>query len=830
MLIRKFTYRTIAWLLFAGTALAGCMRDDVDSGRDKSTLDPDFTLSLDFSLDSYGGSGTRAGHITRVNFHPEDVDLDRWESYIDLYGEHRDPKGNPYAFYILMFDTDNNFLYNPSTNPDLFYITNLGMNATGSESRWRVIFQVPEEVRNYIKVNDFKIAVFANWPTAPVENEHTGESRDPMPAEFLSDKMGDGTVSIHRLDHCVYDYTYGGEYFDVYNILTDSPEKAGGNMGPFTDWILSYYDNEDAAVEFIRGKCPDNLGYTRDDYEEIFKSKKEDQDDHSVTEGDVIDNPRIFHRNFDIEFTTDKRVFTYENVWRLWNFGGEANRGKTIGGKLMYDASASYENWWVERNEERLQLAKQKASENFTYATTNETVEAGALEFINTSGSVTFGTDAEGRGYIQLPAGSVDLTVSDNYTGIIRNQKNCLHFKALADAIVIIKTDDISKINIETSVYHFYMPGNDTEPDADTWFLDVPNDATDVYIFSKNGDGKIYEIETIQKKYLYDSDRRTLLPSMHQLIPMYGIQEFSAVGDYWIPGNIFDLSHENGFNRPGYPYKPIYLLRSVAKVELLISKEFERDFYDKTQNEGIEYRPRLIMRSMNREARCMPLDTSTPTELIWADVDQEILDIRAHGPFYEKDVDDVNLFRDKLAWYFQTWVDLWGWDWNQTSPAVQYVPVISSIRPPHVYNAKINRADYVRFIKISEDDEFDRYVFYMPEKAIDDPNLAGNLSEAPKVPHVEVRLRGESVSNLDDDEHNRIYFMDYATAGANAPTGNYSNYEKSRENLMNHWPIMRNHVYRFRVFPNGDQAQDIRVTLTVAGAASREVSDIPPFE
>ena len=140
---------------------------------------------------------------------------------------------------------------------------------------------------------------------------------------------------------------------------------------------------------------------------------------------------------------------------------------------------------------------------------------------------------------------------------------------------------------------------------------------------------------------------------------------------------------------------------------------------------------------------------------------------------------------------------------------------------PHIINPRIERSDFVEFEPVGEAKGiYNRYVLYVPEKFVDDPNSDGKVKENPKVCHIEFR-RGDMDAdtpkdpylNVDDNYCYRIYFT----------KGGYNNesnlipkfeadkpgtkdkqtwenmYEQNVDNLKKHWPIVRNHVYSFVV-------------------------------
>lgn len=888
----------IAALLFSAGVLHGCVRDDVDSpgGGEYPQIEPDdYALGFDFMLDvlpSADGTTRAVGtNITRANFHPTNDDPDYWECYIDFNHEHKSVRGDEYSFHLLIFDEENHFLYNATapaqTNREWYYIIPLGMNDNGELLRWRVVFNVPSQVREYIKAHPFKLAIMANWPTRL--EAKGGGMEDVMPAEFQTRKpwggdeynpeKGGTPLSIRKIAHSIWDSFYDNEdKREYYDFLFNDDEF--GKMDPYTDWALLYHDTEDAAENFIRGFGVDAIEYNRREHGEMIRKISNKYHDY-------VPNPQTFRRDFAEEDFPDQRVFVYEYLWRLWNFGGFANAnvdevtddgngnvinckpepepvdlgigfsGKTDPSNLNYmyygksygdDKTFDYVYRWSYLNEQRFQKIsgnltstdfrdRWAAGENpsvslpsgtaFATGTTDRfdatgldsvydfvdetSTEKGALVYTG-SKPAQFKCDADGHIYLELPKGSA----SDNY----------LELQAFTASTLYIKAKNMKSLDIDSKSYEFsFTRSNSDEPGENAWALEIPNMASPVKIFSKSDSEplQIYEIEVVHKRYLYLSDRRTLLPTSHQLVPMYGLQQYDPLGEYWVPGEVFDLSHRNGLNKPGYFHKPLYLLRSVAKVELLISKQFQADF--ESAHPGEEYRPRILMRSMNRQARCMPLDVTSPTEEVWAGVDRELLNIQQNGPFFDHPKytkGDVQSFQSVLGWFYSLWETVWGWDWRNKS-----LDIDRTYESPRVFNAKIQRSDFLRFIQLQDQGNYSRYVFYMPEKMIDDPTNAGELESTPKVPHMELRLKGESVLNLDDDDNDRLYFMDYATTGGPGNVTNWNAYEKNRENLSKHWPVIRNHVYRFTIEKSGKDG--IKVQSMVANSAGRSV-DIPAFD
>lgn len=293
-------------------------------------------------------------------------------------------------------------------------------------------------------------------------------------------------------------------------------------------------------------------------------------------------------------------------------------------------------------------------------------------------------------------------------------------------------------------------------------------------------------------------------PTEKQPIPMYGIQKFGALKDVWKEGTVFDLSN---FDRmtPSYKYSDICLLRSVAKVELLIPASMGPK--------------EVFLRNANRSARCEPVDVTTNTKDIWFDTDanaskhdskcewSELVKMQ-RTPFYDPK-GSLESYPKALAWYYGRWshvAEKLGADVDTDTDA----DTDADPGYPHILNPMIDRSDFTRFLETEEEAQYKRYVLYVPEKFVDDPETAGDPTSDPKVCHIEFRVSGDPVEDLDDDNCYRIYFVkdgmtevvkkiDF-TKDESGIVKNWENvYEKNPDNLKEHWPIMRNHWYKFVV-------------------------------
>ncbi|MCH5242424.1 MAG: hypothetical protein J1F67_08360 [Muribaculaceae bacterium] len=429
----------------------------------------------------------------------------------------------------------------------------------------------------------------------------------------------------------------------------------------------------------------------------------------------------------------------------------------------------------------------------------------------------------------------------------------------------------------------FDINGTDNTSDS---FRDISlgGDSEDMYIWSPTGNAIIYGIEYIRGKYLYDTDRIGVFPNDEQGIPMYGVQQFEPIPD-WEYGTTYNL-HAN-----------ISLIRALAKVILYIPS-FNNQ------------RPKHVyMRCMNRTAHCEPMDVETNTSDLWDESDHNVLsksanaancewfNIQKYGPglvdYADKDevknTSQLDSYKKFLSWFYGSWKNTtwkfdgdknpetgdWqrtnkenaGWDFKHVSTSDVLTVVEDrgsgshsvnmkigerADKYPHLFNPHINRSDFCSFIYVGKtSDGLNKYVLYLPDKYIDDPNYPGIFSCTPKVPHIEIRydsnFKEEATSkdgtstaatvynhpefNLDDNECRRIYFTNYGySTGTSSNSGffqteantairdismqSFDEYERKSSNLAKHWPIMRNHIYEFYVSTSGPETPEISVMVT----------------
>lgn len=387
---------------------------------------------------------------------------------------------------------------------------------------------------------------------------------------------------------------------------------------------------------------------------------------------------------------------------------------------------------------------------------------------------------------------------------------------------------------------------------------------------------EIFGVEYIESRHLYDVDRRAILPSKDYPIPMYGVQDFDPIGEYWEPGLLFNLSQFNNAQKTGYNYRRISLLRSISRVEVKLLKSA---FPQKPAH--------VYLRSMNRSARITPVDFFTPTDIIWngfnsssandvkrlqnyidagnlneqliiestPGVVQEEKNIMQYGPIYigsnknagQSSAQKLTEYRKTTAWPFGIWEHQWDWDWNRGNGFVEDFETykVGDIRAhtgqqvpeyPRILHTRISRSDYSHFAEVdNSNSEYWHYIIYIPEKNITDADNPGDIADRPKIIHVEIRFNGgpiiydengridhshdedNIVDNFDDKRAYRLYF----TQGGRANLGSFNfqgrdswdAYEYDWDIVRQHWPIIRNHVYTFTVNAAPDHVGSVDFTV-----------------
>lgn len=663
----------------------------------------------------------------------------RAEGHFDTYGEalenQIDIEGKNHDFRILLFDKNDKYLFDiGQIKYDIEPIDDNGAK------RWRVLIPssaLTDETLKKIEVEGFKIAVLANWPTK----------------YQLKFEEGD---DLYKLSH----YYEDGEYANsAYSHLPAS----GNLMGAYMEWVKNTYLKQADAREVIRN------------------------------------TERDYAYQIDRKVYSDFYKYTYKHIWRVWNFGNE---------ELLDDitTNGNFINFWAGKiDKEELQKISSTGLSNY-----------GAI-YDDVADGLTFTTDDgnmfnDANNSITIKQG---LTSNEHSNGA-DIEKSYFSFDAYAAGTLVVwarsNSDNPTYIGVQQGDYNSEEDRIDNRnaltgdkkvgdmPSAGTYkhefSVSVTGTNTDgnsykgkpvnVKVYAIDGDVDILQIEYIEDDYLYNTDREGYLPSKERLIPMYGIQEFGPIGKFLVPDKVFNLSENT--NEDGYDHKKIYLLRSVAKVELLIPSSFPKLTH-------------AYMRCSNRSSRCEPVDVSKPTDESWDDIDTEIDNIREYGPFYKSETNNTENYRKRLAWFYTAWTT-WKnpWQWNTKEGQTFTVPS-TDYEYPHIFNSRISRSDYIQFKPAEQTKEgYDRYVLYVPEKNIEDPNSKGSLNSTPKVPHIELRFEGNGDTNLDDNDCWRMYFRDKQPQVAQ---DKYDDFEKDVNNLKTLYPIVRNHIYRFTINSSG---------------------------
>lgn len=788
---------------------------------------------------------------------------------------------------------------------------------------------------NYIG-NGFKIVVLANTPRTvegfrnydPFTDDPIMEDIGYVSTEDLHINFGD---DLSELSQCIYDNVYGdrnsrdlktGRLRNVTfkHLQYDDPSNLeefslGGRMGIYSVWVNNYFYNFHEVNNFLRDpstpsgvEMSDGVGMTvKFTYDAGF-----DGDTFKYT-------PYSYYRCFDTTYK-DRNSYTFENVWRVWNFSAGAKTGGVYSDNAgeeedtygYHTSNADVAEYWRMRDTYSV-IPKLKAKQtdvdglSINYGTTDKPIATfdeanGRIRLATTvSSSDAIPTDTDlgeaikltvyGEGTLRIKATKASATGNGRLmvTGKTNGQRAKEPLKHIDEHGV--ETDETYFDPGATLADNMYHP----EDGGYGWdYIIEPNSQSsiDIYIHAKNGSIDIYEIEFVRDRHLYDTGRRARMPSLEYPIPMYGCQEFDPIGQYvenmlkYTDNGIFNSSdHSANIAKADenhqYKYKRVYLLRSLAKVELYFKKSV---FKDHMPNH-------IYMRTFNRSARMEPKDVLTPTDVIWfgsqymddnaaiiqpgyrgpADyytsryaptifqgIDVENQNIHEFGAMRQqkdlgngtkRDYDENNIedylpdYYDKTAWYFGCWQE-WrskrkpnGWDWNEgeqlldKDKKVEYtIPKINpdrfgkGLNYPRVFNSRVDRSDFCRMMYVGEKNGYYKYIIYVPEKNLDDADSKGVMSKDAKVAHIEMRFdKMNEGTNMDDERIYRIYFADYKNTDINEITRDlWDNYEKKNTNgfLDNYlYPIIRNHVYQFYV--NSINGNMLGVDSSVSGPENR---------
>lgn len=886
----------LATSLLVGGMLAGCVDDNLykEVAGTESIYDIDddeFAMGVTISLNHLTGKGSRA--ISFMN----SGELKDIEEYV-----------NTDNLYVLFFNLEGTFLFQinkPVAIP-------IGQSALGNDNQWFIKIPVKDINPNlikYIEDNPFKIAVLANWTFDSDINlgENLGgwdefRFNEPVDAEGnlvydeITGKLKGDHISL--LSHAELDMVY--ENLDVkgYDHLAYRTET-GPHMGPYTEWVANYHRNIPQAATDIRN----NYDVAKNQYTNPGTMYENGDNNHFKTVYKHLWHLWSFGGTDESHYefiAGDSQKTAWLNLNEASKEGFVAQflemTSDPIGPSSYYEKHGEFLRWQMP-NYQDLEMTYGVVP---SFKEVNRGTEEEPVMDIDIDGVI-----------LKYP----NISVNDNADGNPLNLKTYsredfyyqrmphpyIHFKAYADGYLRINYEAFGGAKLYVHIGNNNTPENNASGyqrdnkknrsectiGDDGQFGDIPFDPKDVYIYMvadmegstfssqdmmafAEGEEqpsldpkpaiKIYGIEYIESRHLYDVDRRGILPTKEYPIPMYGIQDFDAIGEYWEPGVLFNLSQFNNGQRDDYNYRHISLLRSLAKVEVKLLKSA---FKKKPSH--------VYLRSMNRSARITPVDFITPTDIIWngfnpgsvSDVKRlqnyinegnltqqhiientpghkgEVDNIMQYGPIYigtngnqgQSDKDKLQEYRKTTAWPFGIWEKQWNWNWSRETEYVDWFDTyqVGQTRAhtgqrvpeyPRILHTRISRSDYARFTEVETNDGYWHYIIYVPEKNITDADNPGDIADRPKIVHVELRFNDglpvmdedgnpstedpeNQVDNFDDNGAYRLYF----TPGGRASLGKFEfngreswdAYEYDLDIVKQHWPILRNHEYIFEV-------------------------------
>ena len=713
----------------------------------------------------------------------EIASFEKYEDYID-----------PNNIYILFYYADENdpntydtLIQAFSTKDERDNLTFIPIESSTDKTTKEWYIRIPVEdfdgdFATAIRTKDFKIAVLANWSWENVD----------ISDGFYNFEKDSHIKLLHHITALnkepYYDHDENkeeeGDRTNLYGFLYDNYR---GAMGDFQDWVINGFRNKDIALSHIE-----------DNY-----SPGEDLDINGITYRDLrflYNFAEISKENSGYDFS-DKSIKKWLSNNKLGDLGDITKKAGPLSFSV-YKGDEDTKKAYVTKSDSYVAgvvLPVGKYEVSYTGSGENKTT--------NYIAENVFKLNLQASGKLRITWGSLDAS----------NAKLTIDHRNNIDDTTVKDSNSAETSDKKTSTFDYGI-------DSATEY---------VYIYCSQGTAVIYEIDYVEDDHLYQSNRlgkKLGMGTNEVLIPMYGIQKFGKLNDVWKEGSVFGLSNFNKIT-PSYDTKKISMLRSVAKVELKLPMSADESPYH-----------HVFLRVLNRTGRSEPVDVSTPTDEIWKDhiasttgdhsKECEWFTLRNfaenNGLFYK----NAKPYREMLAWYYGNWADA-----NGKLGEIQ--KAINS-ESPHIMNPMINRSDYAQFIYTGDDGMYRRYVLYVPEKFIDDPNNISQktqnnkkvdrdyAAENPKVCHIEFRVKNDNFLNLDDNNHYRIYFIEggYNTELNNKYIPKFTEtkdgstnqtwenmYEQEIDNLKKHWPILRNHVYSFTV--TDDNSRVLVVNLKV---------------
>lgn len=310
-------------------------------------------------------------------------------------------------------------------------------------------------------------------------------------------------------------------------------------------------------------------------------------------------------------------------------------------------------------------------------------------------------------------------------------------------------------------------------------------------------------------------------PSKEQGIPMYGIQKFNPL-ENWLKGTPINISDRQTGDDGTYVRKSVHLLRSLAKVELIIPKSLGEVKYI-VEKDG-DHSNTTMLRYSNVFGRCEPMDVATPTEEIWASNHQdngdmtsrcEFWNIYKYGPIINKETMTASpsTFHERMAWFYGVWKE-WGWFDNENKNIPDtYFKRSDGMPSPRIYNTYIQRNNYAFLSDVLLDDNIENgeyhFVIYTGERNINDPSNFNKLEgKSAEFAFFELFLKPKGASGFNQ------YIIPLARHSSTQPNGFFNDNFKTPTAVVEahkndmatrtsqndwNWPLVRNHVYTFRV-------------------------------
>lgn len=816
----KLTGMWVLSVLLMG--MVACADKDLETGEGNASGNYDTEdAGFNFMLHLDNLSATRA------------TATDAIDNYVDIVNK----------FQVLCFDSKGDFLFEarditveptPDNNGQWYVTIHLRNNMTDYLGNSISLSQVKTQFEN----DDFKIAVLANWTKL---EERSGEvSPFKIQWGWNDSKLNPGVSApknINNLHHVdVDDYYWGNtERKNTYSyLMTDD-----GKLGLKTFWVTSKLNKKERQEmeSWIRANWnPTSGNSTLPDYYDT-KNASGNLDLWQLWNfggyykgGSIVSN--CFDTNADVTYP-DLNADKFESAWQSRNGKDFYDLFGSIddGDPVTYDAGSNT-NIKGDGNSFSVDGLTYVALSPYTKNNANR-VDAKAYHGEGRHGLVlpptySYEKDNEGKPYIKTSSQNANGYFTLMAPGTGRLKIKWSGTDPNQNAKLVIQRHSNNEHNPSGS--KGYAIQDYDHP------ISITQDPQEIVIFNAGqADAVIYSIEYICDKYLLDTDREGVPPSQEQPIPMYGVQDYKKI-DNWGENKLLNLSQSGRF---------VNLIRALAKVEVYFPAEGSPEI--------------VFMRSMNRSARCEPMDVSSPTWDAWSKFTGMIIhdaehcewfDIQNYGSGYSNShngndfIQDTN-YNNWLSYFYGSWNYKWDnvnnknvakgateWQWDFKGAEI---PFHTGIIYPRIFNPTIDRSDFCRFINKGIDpvSGMRRFVLYVPDKNIDDPNDAGDLSSTPKVAHIEYRYP-RMTHYLDDNDCHRIYFTDYSTNSQikEVYKDQFDNYEKNQkflyvddddndftvyeEHLNKHWPIMRNHIYRFYI-GSTNVTEDIRVSVTEFG-------------